>query len=174
MCAICVSTFSCKEAETKEETPVVEETRLYDISPNEEANIKLVSEFIDALITNKPDKVKSLVSDKFMDYGPSAKDSMNIDQLTYAWTSIDSTRSEQDAGVFAITSLIVNEGDLAGDWVNVWGNYTAKEKNSDYYYDAPWHRVFGVKDNKITFSRAWFDNLAISLDLGRVAPVPKE
>lgn len=175
LCAICICTFSCKETETKEEASVVEEeTRPYDISPNEEANIKLVSEFIDALISNKQDKVKSLVTGDFMDYGPSIKDSMNIDQLTYAWAKIDSTRANQDAGVFVATSLVVNEGDLAGDWVNVWGTYTANEKSSNYAYNAPWHRVFRVKEGKISFSRAWFDNLAISLELGTVIPAPKE
>lgn len=174
-CVICLATFSCKEAETKEEAPLAEEkVRPYDISANEDANIKLVSEFIDALITNKQDKIRSLVTDDFMDYGPSQKDSMNIDQLTYAWTAIDSTRSNQDAGVFVVTALVVNEGDLAGEWVNVWGTYTAKEKNSGYEYDAPWHRVFKINNDKISFSRAWFDNLAISLDLGRVIPAPKE
>ncbi|MBV1923489.1 MAG: nuclear transport factor 2 family protein [Flavobacteriaceae bacterium] len=174
-CVICLTTFSCKDAETKEEAPAVEEkARAYDISSNEDANIKLVSEFIDALITNKQDKVRSLVTDDFMDYGPSQKDSMNIDQLTYAWTAIDSLRSNQDAGVFVATALVVNEGDLAGEWVNVWGTYTAKENSSGYEYSAPWHRVFKVNDDKISFSRAWFDNLAISLDLGTVVKASKE
>jgi hypothetical protein len=167
--------FSCKEATTTEEVETeIEETttRMYDISPNEEANIALVNEFIDAILNSRFDEAKSMVTSDYMEKGPSAKDSMNVDQMIARWTAVNSERSNQDAGVLIATSLVVNEGDLAGDWVNIWGDYTATLNGSDYKYDVPWHRVVRIIDGKISYAHAWFDNLAPAMDIGSVVPAP--
>ena len=106
-----MSFWSCKEKE--EVTPEeVEKARLYDISPNEEANMALVNSFIDAIITNKPEALKGLLTDDYMFRGPSAKDSVNVDQLAANWAVVDSLRSNQDPGIIVMTSLVANEGDL--------------------------------------------------------------
>lgn len=170
LCTVCLSIWSCKE---KEVTPeVVEKARLYDISPNEEANMALVNSFIDAIITNKPEALKGLVTDDYMFLGPSAKDSVNVDQLAANWAVVDSLRSNQDPGIIVMTSLVANEGDLKGDWVHVWGNYTANVKGSDFSYNVPWHQVHQVVDGKIARTRTWYDRLDSALDMGTVVPAP--
>ena len=179
ICTISLITYSCKDMDAKSDagdTSQTEEAEVapYEVSPNEEANMKLVTEFIDALLSNDMVKAKSMVSDDFMDRGPSAKDSANIDQVTARWAATDSLRSNQDSGIFAANSLQVNDGPYTGDWVSVWGNYTADLNGSDYKYDVPWHRVFQIADGKIVFTHVWYDSLAIALDLGTVAPVPAE
>ncbi|MBW2937668.1 nuclear transport factor 2 family protein [Aureisphaera sp. CAU 1614] len=171
LCTVCLSVWSCKEKE--EVTPeVVEKARLYDISPNEEANIALVGNFIDALITNKSDALRSMVTAEYMMRGPSAKDSVNIDQLVSYWAVNDSLRSNQDAGIIIMTSLVANEGDLKGDWVHVWGTYTANLKGSDFSYNIPWHQVYQIDNGKITRTRTWYDRLDSALDMGTVVPAP--
>ncbi len=172
VCVLGISIWSCKEKE--EETPdvVVEEARLYDISPNEEANMALVNSFIDAIITNKPDALKSLVTDDYMFRGPSAKDSVNVDQLAANWAAVDSLRTNQDPGIIVMTSLVANEGDLKGDWVHVWGTYTANVKGSDFSYNVPWHQVHQIDNGKIARTRTWYDRLDSALEMGTVVPAP--
>jgi hypothetical protein len=146
----------------------------YEVSPNSEANLKIVNEFREALMTNDSEKAKSLVADGFMSYGPSRKDSLNIEGVINYMDQRSKNRSNVDAGIIAATALRVNEGDLAGEWVHLWGNYTATVNDSGYVIDVPWHSGYLIKDNKIIFTRAWYDNLSPSLDSGLVVPVISE
>ena len=170
-CVFSLTFISCDEKVTTAE--VVEEVTQppYEPSPNEEANIKLVTDFIAALFANDAELAKSMVSSDFMDRGPSAKDSTNIDQMTARWATNAVERSNQDPGIFAANSLQVNEGDFAGQWVHMWGDYSADVNGTDYKYDVPWHRVFIITDGKISFSQVWYDSLSTALEFGAVAPV---
>jgi hypothetical protein len=171
-CIISLAVFSCNEKATTTEAAAEKVTAPpYEPSPNEEANIKLVSDFIAALVATDDEKAKSMVSNEFMDNGPGKKDSATIDQMTARWATNLKERSNQDPGIYAANSLQVNEGDFAGQWVHVWGNYTADVNGSDYKYDVPWHRVFIITDGKISFSQVWYDSLSTALDLGAVVPV---
>lgn len=154
-----------------ETVPSPKDVALYEVSPNEKENVKLVNDYINALLASEYEKAKGLVSEGFMNYGPSKKDSTDIDGVTSGWAKEAKVRSNQDVGIYATTSLKVNEGKSAGEWVYVWGNYTATLNDSGYTFDVPWHRVYFIKDNKIEFTRAWFDNLSVALDRGSVAPV---
>lgn len=35
--------------------------------------------------------------------------------------------------------FVVNEGDLKGDWVYVWGIYIVNVKGSDFFYNVFWY-----------------------------------
>ncbi|TXD51334.1 hypothetical protein [Polaribacter sp. IC063] len=164
--------YSCQPKVAAAETP--KELAAYEVSPNEETNVKIVSSYINALLTNDQETAKSLVGDGFMNYGPSSKDSLDIKGVIQYWDNIYKARSNQDSGIIATTSLRVNEGNLAGEWVHVWGNYSANLNNSDYTYNLPFHSAFVIKDNKIVRTQTWYDNLSIALDLGSVAPVQAE
>jgi len=173
-CMSLLLVFSCKpkdEAEAVEET--AEETlRQYDISANEEANIQMAIDFVNAAVSGDADKAGAVAHSEYWDYGPGAKDSMNLDDFLSAWTETSAARTEQDPGIVATTALTVNEGDLAGDWVNMWGNYSAKQ--GDYTFDVPWHRVFFIQEGKIVMSRSWYDRLASGLEMGVYQAVPTE
>ena len=175
-CIISLTAFSCNEKATTAEEVVAEVVveviaPPYEPSPNEEANIKLVTDFIAALFANDAELAKSMVSSDFMDRGPSAKDSTNIDQMTARWATNAVERSNQDPGIFAANSLQVNEGDFAGQWVHMWGDYSADVNGTEFKYDVPWHRVFIITDGKISFSQVWYDSLSTALEFGAVAPV---
>lgn len=166
--------FSCKpkeEAEAMSEAPE-ESTRLYDISANEEAHIQMAIDFVNASVGGDADKARAMAHSEYWDYGPGAKDSMNLDDFLSAWAETSAARTEQDPGIVATTALTVNEGDLEGDWVNMWGNYSAKQ--GDYTFDVPWHRVFLIQEGKIVMSRAWYDRLTSGLEMGVYQSVPTE
>ena len=171
-----IMAFSCKpkeeEAAVKTADTPAESSRLYDISANEEANIQMAIDFVNSSVGGDADKVRSIVHSDYWDYGPGAKDSLSLDDFLSAWAETSAARTEQDPGIMITTALTVNEGDLAGDWVNMWGTYTAKQ--GDFTFNVPWHRVFFIEDGKIVMSRAWYDRLAQGLEMGVYQAVPQE
>ena len=150
-----------------------EKARPYDISKNEKANMKLVNEYVDAMMNANADKVKSLVNEGFKEYGPAAKDSMTVDEALAFWENVNKTSADQKAGTLYMIAIQVNEGPLKGDWLDVWGNYTAIDKETKENIIIPWHSAFFIENNKISSRRSWWDNLAPSLQLGNVAVVEK-
>jgi hypothetical protein len=170
--AISSMLYSCQPKTAAAETP--KELAPYEVSPNEKANLKIANDYLQALLTNDQEKAKSLVGEGFMSFGPTNKDSLNIEGVTAYWGKIAENRSNQDLGISAATSLRANEGNLAGEWVHLWGDYSANLNDSDYVFDLAWHGVFMLKDNKIIYGRTWYDSLSIALDLGSVVPVQTE
>jgi hypothetical protein len=164
--------YSCQPKAAADPTP--KEVVPYEVSPNGEANLKVVNDYMQALLTNDQEKAKSLVGESFMSFGPSNKDSLNIEGVTSHWATLAESRSNQDLGIAAATSLRVNEGNLAGEWVHLWGDYSATLNDSDYVFDLAWHAAFAIKDNKIIYGRTWYNSLPIALDLGSVALVQAE
>ena len=165
--------FSCKpkeEAEIAAEAPA--ESRLYDISVNEEANMQLAIDFVNATVSGDTAAARELAHSEYWDYGPGAKDSLSLDDFLSAWATTAAGRTDQDPGIMATTGLVVNEGDLEGDWVNMWGNYSAKQ--GDYSFYVPWHRVFLISEGKIVMSRSWYDRLASGLEMGVYKAVETE
>jgi hypothetical protein len=121
------------------------------------------------------EKIRSMVNEDFISYGPSANDSATIDQVITSWTTVNEARSNQDAGVGASNSIMVHEGNLAGDWANVWGEYTATDNATGYKFRVPWHAWYRIENGKISATGAYFDNLAPSLATGAaVAASPAE
>ena len=161
-----IMVFSCKpreETEAVAEAPE-ESSRLYDISANEEANIQMAKDFVIAVLSGDHEKARSFAHSEYYDFGPGSKDSLSLDEFLAAWETTTAARTDQDPGIMIGTALTVNEGDLAGDWVNLWGSYTAKQ--GDYEFNVPWHRVFLVQDGKFVMSRSWFDRLSSGLEMG--------
>jgi len=169
-----IMVFSCKQKEEVEAASEAqaESSRLYDISANEEANIQMATDFVNASVGGDADKVRTIAHSDYWDYGPGAKDSISLDDFLSAWAETSAARTDQDPGIVAATALTVNEGNLAGDWVNMWGTYTAKQ--GDYTFDVPWHRVFLIEEGKIIMSRAWYDRLSSGLEMGVYKAVESE
>ena len=168
--------FSCKQqdaamAETDAEVEA-NTSRLYDISANEEANIQLATNFVNASVSGDTAAARNLAHAEYWDYGPGGKDSLSLDDFLARWVTTAAGRTDQDPGIVAATSLVVNEGNLAGDWVNMWGTYTAKQ--GDYSFEVPWHRVFLINEGKIVMSRSWYDRLASGLEMGVYQAVESE
>ena len=170
-----IMAFSCKqeaatiEAEDSNDSAT---SRLYDISPNEEANIEMATAFVNASVSGDTAAARQVAHSEYWDYGPGSKDSLNLDDFLARWVATAAGRTDQDPGIMAATSLVVNEGDLEGDWVNLWGTYTAKQ--GDYSFEVPWHRVFLINEGKIVMSRSWYDRLSSGLEMGVYQAVEQE
>lgn len=169
---IACSTSNSTEVDKKAAAVKVnQQERPYQISENEAANVKLVTDYVEAILNGDEAKVRSLVNEGFMERGPSAKDSMTIDEAIAFWGNVQKNNSDQKAGIIAASSLTVNQGNLKGEWAHLWGTYTAINKETKEAVTIPWHSGFFIKNNKISMRGSYWDNLSISLQLGQVAPV---
>ena len=167
-----VSFYSCTPAVSEKAAEDTEQsTRTYHVSENDVANIAIATDYINSLVTGDGSVAKGLVNPNFMSYGPSVGDSATIEQVMARWVTNAATRTEQEVGLFVSTALTVTEGSLTGDWVNMWGTYTANDNKSGLDVQVPWHSVSKIENGKISMARAWFDNLAPAIALGTVAPV---
>ncbi|MEM6320324.1 MAG: hypothetical protein AAF960_21830 [Bacteroidota bacterium] len=91
--------------------------RPYDISENEAANMQLVEEYIAATMNLNEAKIRILLSEDYMDYGPAATDSLDLDGTIAFFREFDRLYMNQKAGIAYMTALRVNEGNLRGEWV---------------------------------------------------------
>jgi hypothetical protein len=166
-----ITFYSCAPAAT-EDTAATEEpsSRTYKISDNETENIALATEYLNSLIAADGAVTKGLVSDSFMGFGPAAGDSANIEKVIEQWAANNASRTNQESGLFVTNSLTVTEGPLLGDWVSMWGTYTANDNKTSMDITVPWHTVAKIENGKITRTQSWFDNLAPAMALGSVVP----
>jgi ketosteroid isomerase-like protein len=128
-------------------------------NPTATEDIKVVSDYIDALMTNKMDVVSSLVADDHVGMGPANGDTQTKAELVANWTEYNKIRTNQKND-YVRNSFRVNGGDLAGDWVSVWGTYSFTENGIDII--LPYQYTAQVENGKILKSAIYYDNLAIA------------
>ena len=138
-------------------------------NPNAEADMKVLGDFVNALAAGDPAKLKSLMGDKFMMYGPSAADSSNAEQYVKGWVEGGFKNSTDRKVGFVTQTFKVLKGDLAGAWVSQWGDYTFTQEGKTI--KVPFQCTARIADGKIANARIYFDNTYILKQLGyKVTP----
>ena len=132
-------------------------------NPNAEADIKIVSDFTNALIAGDLDKAKSYLSDKCINYGPGPADSANVADFADHWRSNYKMQSDRKIS-FVTETFNVKVGDLQGHWVAAWGDYTFTSNGKTVKF--PYHCAYHVTQGKIDISRIYYDQLYILQKLG--------
>lgn len=105
------------------------------------------------------DVVESLVADAHVGIGPANSDTQTRAELSANWTESNKVRTNQKND-YVRNSFRVVGGDLAGDWVSVWGTYSFTEKEMDMV--LPYQYRAQVENGKILRSAVYDDNLAIA------------
>lgn len=142
-------------------------------NPDAEADIQVVSDYVNLLVGNNMAKAASLLSEKYMEYGPAANDSINkIDQMA-AWKAAHLVRTNEKVS-FVSMSYRVLQGPYKGDWVCQWGNYNFTQDGKDV--SLPYQVTTLVADGKIEMDRIYFDTASILTSLGYtfIPPVKKK
>jgi ketosteroid isomerase-like protein len=124
----------------------------------EKENLAIAKKYMQAVETKNVATMDSLLSDKYMGYGPSVGDSANKDQAIKDWKynvdnlyeSIEYTRSKEMA-------VTVNEGDAIGDWVLNWAYLTIKYKDGRGPVNLWVNSVYRIEDGKIVQSRSFYN-----------------
>ena len=138
-------------------------------NPNAEADIKILSDYTNALVNNKMDVAANQLSEKYMGYGPAANDSINKKDGLDSWKKAHLVRTNQKVS-FLSESFTVLQGELKGNWVSQWGTYNFTEGGNDI--SLPYQVTARVTAGKIDTSRIYFDNLAVLVALGYTITPP--
>ena len=138
-------------------------------NPMAEADIKVVSDFVNALtLSGDQAKARSLVSPSFMGHGPAPTDSANIDQTLKNWSESYKTQMNRKNN-FVTQTFQVTMGNLKGNWVSVWGDYSFTENGKTVTF--PYQYTARVADGKIVTDRVYYDRMYILTQLGyKVSP----
>lgn len=141
-------------------------------NPQAEATIQVVSDYVNALISNNMSKASSLLSETYIGYGPAENDSINKMDTTTSWKEAHLARTNEKVSFISQTFRVL-QGDLKGDWVSQWGTYTFTQDGKDI--KLPYQLTALVKDGKIGMSRIYFDNLAVLTTLEyKITPPEKK
>lgn len=156
---------SAQNAPTK--TPSYKESILDN--PNAEADIAVVESFIKHLVSGDLDKARALLTTDYKGSGPSPDDKFNAETVIANWK--ESIKTEKDRKVEFVTQTFrVASGNLKGDWVSMWGDYTfttdGKTVKVPYQYTAL------VRSGKIATDVVYYDRLYVMQQLGHTLTPP--
>ena len=132
-------------------------------NPTAEADMKVVSDFINALTDGKLDKAKMLMADNYKGYGPSPNDSTTSTKTISAWQENYKTQSNRKVN-FITQTFRVKSGDLKGNWVSLWGSYSFTQNAKEVTF--PLQYTARVTEGKIDMDRVYYDRLYILESLG--------
>lgn len=157
-----VGAATSAQAQTKP-APQLRYQDAVEANPTADADIKVVSEYVNTLVGGNADKAKMLLAGNYKGYGPSAVDSSTTEQLLSTWKRNYATQSNRKFSFVAVT-FRVKSGSLKGNWVSLWGNYnfTQNGKNATFPVNYTAH----VSNGKIDQDRIYYDNLYVSQALG--------
>lgn len=137
-------------------------------NPDADADIKIVGDFLNTLASGDLEKTKSLLSEGFKGYGPGPNDSSTTEQTISSWKEMYNTQTNRKFA-FVTTTFRVLSGNLKGDWVSVWGNYSFTQNGKDISF--PFQYTAKVTDGKIETDFTYYDRLYIIEALGfKVTP----
>lgn len=140
-------------------------------NPKAEDDMKVVGDFVNSLVSGNLDKAKSLLAEKYMAYGPAPTDSSTSEQTIAGWTENYKTQTNRKVD-FVTQTFRVLSGDLKGDWVSLWGNYSFTESGKNVSF--PFQYTARVADGKIATDRIYYDRMYILQTLGyKVTPPEK-
>lgn len=156
---------SAQNAPTK--TPSYKESILDN--PNAEADLAVVESFVKNLVSGDLEKAKALLTTDYKGVGPSPEDKFDADTVIAKWK--ESNKSEKDRKVEFVTQTFrVASGNLKGDWVSMWGDYTFT--TDGITVKVPYQYTALVRNGKIATDIVYYDRLYVMQQLGHTLTPP--
>ncbi len=138
-------------------------------SKRENENLAIAKKYMEAVETNNPAIMDSLLAKDYTGYGPSVGDSTNKEQALAQWKnneanlyeSIEYTNNQSMA-------VTVKEGEQAdrGDWVSNWAYLTIKYKGGRGTVHTWANFVYKIENGKIVRSRTFYNEADVLRQLG--------
>lgn len=133
-------------------------------NPNAEADLKIAADYSNAIAAGDVAKMKNLLSDKAMMYGPSPIDSSTAEQTIKGWVDGGfKTTSNRKVSFVQQTSKIL-QGPFKGNWVYQWGTFTFTQDGKTVSF--PYQSTSRIENSKIVTSRIYYDRLYMMTQLG--------
>ena len=133
-------------------------------NPTADADIQVVTDYLNYLAAGNTDKAKMLLTDTYRGYGPAATDSVTRDKVMAEWQQRYKTQMNRKVRYEGQTAFQVKTGRLRGNWVSTWGEYTFTDAGKTL--KAPFQHIAHVTKGKIDLDRTYVDNLSLTLALG--------
>ncbi|WP_147231260.1 nuclear transport factor 2 family protein [Psychroserpens burtonensis] len=140
-------------------------------NPTSEDDLKVVADYLDALMSNKMTEAASLLADNYTGAGPGYQETETKLEHLANWKESHLARTNQKNSYVSQTFRVL-EGDLTGDWVSVWGTYTYTV--NDVTINLPYQYTAMIDNGKIARSAIYYDKLAISEAMGYELTAKKE
>ena len=132
-------------------------------NPTATEDIKVVDDYLDAIMTNKMDLAANLMADAHIGAGPSAGETQTKAEIIAGWIANHKVRTNQKNDYVKHTWRVV-EGEYLGDWVAVWGTYSYTKNGVDI--ELPYQFTAQVDEGKIQRSIIYYDKLAVNKAMG--------
>ena len=133
----------------------------------ESANLAIAKKYMEAVESKNVTAMDSLLSEKYIGYGPSVSDSVNKqaaiatfkENAANLYESFKYTRHKE----LAVT---VDTGEVKGDWVLNWAYLTIKYKDGRGPINLWVNAVYRIEDGKIVHSRTFYNEADALRQLG--------
>lgn len=132
-------------------------------------NLALVKKYLEAVETNNPAVMDSVLADDYMGYGPSVGDSTNKRDAIANWKyNAENLYESIKYDRFQNIAVTLGEGEEAeaGDWVSNWALVTIKYKDGRGPVHAWVNVAYKIKDGKIAHSRTFYNEADVLRQLG--------
>ena len=132
-------------------------------NPEPEADLKVIADYVAAIEAGDIEKLSSVMADDIIVMGPTDAEGENKEKAVESWKENFKTQKNINYS-YVVQTFRVLSGDLKGDWVSTWGDYTFTAGDKEITFPA--HTINRVEDGKINWSRSYFDNMHIAQKLG--------
>lgn len=139
-------------------------------NPTADQDLKMVSDFVNALVAADFDKARSFMATNYKGYGPGPLDSVTAEQSIRNWQVNDSTQTNRKVS-FAPATFNVLSGEEKGNWVTMWGDYSFTQEGKTVKF--PFQYTAHVTNGKIDRDITYYDRLYIYQALGFTLTPPK-
>jgi len=140
-------------------------------NPTADQDIKVVSDYLNALVAPDFDKVRSLLAPNYKGRGPGPFDSATAEDVIKTWQSNDSSQTNRKIGSIPATFRVLS-GDYQGNWVAMWGEYDCTINGKDL--KIPFQYTAHITNSKIDNDITYYDRLYIFQSLGFTLTPPKD
>lgn len=140
-------------------------------NPNAEADLKVMADYTNAVAAGDAATMRSLLTDSTMMYGPSPADSSSGEQDVKNWEEGGFKTQTNREVTFVQQTFKVLQGNLAGNWVSQWGEYSFTQNGKTVTF--PYHNVSRIENGKIISSRIYYDRQYILTQLGYTLTPPE-
>ena len=141
-------------------------------NPTAEADMKTAGDLVNALVSGDTGKAKELFAPGYVGHGPARLDSANAEQSIARWQSNYKTQLNRKVG-FITQTFKVLQGNLKGNWVSMWGDYTFTDANTSKTITFPFQYTVQVANGKVVNDRIYYDVMSILTQNGYTVTPPE-
>ncbi|MFC2115114.1 nuclear transport factor 2 family protein [Bacteroidota bacterium] len=151
------------------------ETETKEIDEVAIQNVEIVKKLIQTYETEDLDAMKELYTPDAVFIGPKYEDADTMSEkywesMTKWFDAIDSMKFD----VVAILPQVVEEGDLAGDWVLLWANIDWYETESGKTMHILYHSPIRLSEGKIVYEVSYWNQWDLYKQLGAELKWPEK